>query len=534
MAVSNERNLNITLKNEEKDNDEVVISLSAILKKLKKYFTLWLVIACFLFVASFGYAAITTHVKKPSLSALVSFSYSGIEKGKDPAGRKFDINSIKNPNVIEMALTDLGLPLDHVEDIRAGIKFKGIIPKDAIDRITVYKSVYETANSGNLQAAEEMLDVTYYPTQYEAVFDYNNTELTSTEALDVFNKILECYQQYFYETYGYNESLGSAVKAIDYTEYDYPEALDVLNDSLSTLKKYVRSLDSEDATRFRSSVTGYTFDDIYQAIKTLQSIDVDRISSYISLNKVTKDKSEAIAYCDYRLKALAREKTELEERIRVYDESIKQYEKDQVVIIGNQDVNVDSTITQASAQYDKMINQKNNAATDLAETKRSIAYYTERKADLSSDATATPAQKEEVNNRLSKLNEKVNELVEIVSETSDDYYQNVTFKNAYNILVPATDTVVGRVGRIVKNALFPLIAMEGLAIMVYFAVAFIQAIVEETRKKRGLVPAVADSSAAEAEDADLEDVIDEIVEASEENTDTKKEEKNESKNKKKK
>ena len=532
MAVSNERNLNITLKNEEKDQDEVVISISAILKKLKKYFTIWLVAAVFLFVASFGFATLTTHVKKPELTALVSFSYSGIEKGKDPAGRKFDINSIKNPNVIERALTDLDLSLEHVEDIRRGIKFKGIIPKDAMDRITVYKSVYETASSGNLQAAEEMLDVTYYPTQYEVYFDYNETELSSSQALDVFNTMLEEYQNYFYETYGYNESLGSAVKAIDYTEYDYPEALDVLSNSLSTLKKYVRTLDSEDATRFRSSETGYTFDDIYQAIKTLQSVDVDRISSYIALNNVTKDKGEAIAYCEYRLKALAREKTQLEEQVKVFDDSIKQYEKDQVVIIGNQDVNVDSTITQASAQYDKMINQKNNAATDLADTKRSITYYSERKDALNGNKTATDAQKAEVDSRLSKLNDKVNELVDIVSKTADDYYQNVTFKNAYNILVPASDSVVGRLGRIIDNAKLLLILLEGLAVMIYFAVAFIEAIVGETRKRKGLVEGTSGSEDdTDEESDDLAEAIEEIADEIEEEADVKK---TDNKNKKKK
>ena len=179
-----------------------------------------------------------------------------------------------------------------------------------------------------------------------------------------------------------------------------------------------------------------------------------------------------------------------------------------------------------------MINQKNNAATDLADTKRSITYYSERKDALNGNKTATDAQKAEVDSRLSKLNDKVNELVDIVSKTADDYYQNVTFKNAYNILVPASDSVVGRLGRIIDNAKLPLILLEGLAVMIYFAVAFIEAIVGETRKRKGLVEGTSGSEDdTDEESVDLAEAIEEIADEIEEEADVKK---TDNKNKKKK
>lgn len=498
--ASNERNLNITLRNQEDDKDEVVISFSAFLRKLKKYVFTWVIAAVIFFVAAFGYAALTTHVKKPSLRALIGFSYSGIEKGLDPNGRKFDIYSVSNPNVIEAALTNLNMDLKYVEDIRQGISFYGIIPKDAADRITVYDSVYQNANSNSLQAAEKMLETTYYSTQFNAYFDYNNTELSSAEALNVFNEILNVYQQYFYETYGYNESIGSAVTAIDYKDYDYPEALDIFRNSLSSLRKYVSHINSEDTTRFRSAETGYTFEDLIQSIRTIESVDLDRLSSYITVNNVTKNKQEALNYCEYRLKALERQKTEIEEEIKVYDDSIAKYTKDQVVIFGNSDVNVDTTVTQASAQYDKMINQKNNAAADLAETKQNIAYYEDRRDALKMNVTANDKQKEEVEAKLDSLNSKVNTLVDVTAKTADDYFENVTFKNAYNVLVPASDTASDKIGRIIENVKLPLVALEALGLMLFFGIALIESIVSESRKKRAL--ASGDSSYDDDDDDD--------------------------------
>ena len=84
MDNSNEKNLNITINNKAADNDEVVISLVTIFKKLKKYFVLWLIIAVVVFVMTFGYATLTTQINKPKLNALISFSYSGIEKATTP------------------------------------------------------------------------------------------------------------------------------------------------------------------------------------------------------------------------------------------------------------------------------------------------------------------------------------------------------------------------------------------------------------------------------------------------------------------
>lgn len=527
---TNDRNLNITINNPKENEEEVVISLFTIISKIRKYFATWLVSAIVIGALAVGYAVLTTHIKKAPLEALVSFSYSGIEKGKDPNGRKFDINTIKNPAVIEKALDSLGMDLTELENIRSGIYEKGMIPHDAIDRITTYKSVYENANSGNLAAAQEMLDTTYFPTQFIISFDYNNTEFSTTEAVDVFNEILEQYQNWFYEEYGYNESVGAAVKAIDYADYDYAEALDVLDNSLSTLRKYVKTLANEDNTRFRSAVTGFTFDDLSQAISTLRGVDVDQIYSIISINNVTKDKDQALATYEYRIKALERQQTQYEEQLASVMDSIEQYEKDQVMIINNSDVDIDQTITQASEQYDRMFRSKLSLTDDLSETKQRIKYYTERMEALQKRTSSSEADVAKVEEMLVALNEKTNELIESVSLTADDYYKNVTFKNAYNVLVPASNTAADRVGRIVGNAKLPLVALEGLALMFFFALSVIEAIKSDSAKRKGV--AVAEAAEDAEDEEETEETAEEVVETAAKEVRKKAEEKSADKKKK--
>ncbi len=512
---SNDRNINITINNPKEKEEEIVVSLVTIFSKIKKYFGVWVVSAIVIGMLAFGYAILTTHVKKAKLTALISFSYAGIEKGKDPNGRKFDINNVKNPAVIEKALDNLGLDLIELDNIRQGISFKDIIPQDILDRITAFKSVYENANSGNLAAAQAMLETTYYPTQFQVFFDYNNTEFTTAEAVDVFNEVLEQYQNWFYEEYGYNESIGSAVKALNYEDYDYAQSLDILDDSLLSLRKYVKTLSNEDTTRFRSSVTGYTFDDLYQAINTLRGVDLDQISSIISINNVTKDKDQALAYYEYRIKALERQQSQYEEQLASVMDSIGSYEKDQVMIINNSDVDIDQTITQASEQYDRMFRSKLTLTDDLAETKQRINYYKERMEALQKRTNSSEADKSKVEEKLAALDTKTNELIESVSLTADDYYKNVTFKNAYNILVPASNTTADRVGRIVSNAKLPLVALEGLALMFFFALAVIEAIKSDSAKKKAALAAEAAEEAEEDEydTSDSKITLDEVIEA---------------------
>lgn len=476
MSRKDERNLNITLKNQDDDKNDIIVSLSTIFRKLKKYVLIWIVTAVIAFVAVFGGTTINTIHRKPTLNALVSFTYNGIEKGHDPNGRDFNKEMIKNPIVIEKALTRLGLPLDELDNIRHGITINGIIPADTMDKILTYKNVYENANSNNLQAAQAMLDVPIFPTEYTITFDYSETSFSRNTAVEVINTILEEFKSYFFDIYGYNETLGSSVTALDIDSYDYTEAIEVLKSSLDTLGKYVKQLSKDDITRFRSSVTGYTFDDLYEAISTVKSIDLDKIASYINVNNLTKDKNASIAYYEYRINELTRRQTSLEEQLKSVMESIDAYEKDQIIIFGNGTDSTNTQSTQKSQQYDDMIDQKLTITSDLAQTKQSINYYKERRNALKGSSSNSEDKVAQVDKQLEDVNEKISNLIDDVKLTADDYYENVTFQNAYNILVPASNTLSSTLSVVMNNVKVPFILVEGIVFAIYFMVAFVEAV----------------------------------------------------------
>jgi len=517
MAKKSERNLNVTIQNQADSNDEIVVSVGGILRKLKKYFLPWVIVSVMIAVMVTGVATFKTLRDKPPLTALISFNYSGIENGKDPAGRNFDINIVKNSQVIADALHKEDIDLEKASDIQQNITFEGVIPQDAMDRITVYKSVYETANSGNLSAAQAMLDVTFYPTQYKVYFDYDECNMTKKEAVQVFNDILEGFNDYFYDLYGYNKTLGTSVSTIDYKSYDYSEAVDLFRSNLKILSKYVKGLAANDNTQFRSNKTGLTFNDLAQSISTVSNLDLDKISSYIDINNITKDKEATSAYYQYRIDSLNREKDALTERLATLTDTIAGYQKDNILIMATEN-GANSELTTNSGEYDKLIERKDSVASELAETKQSIKYYEQRKEGLDKATTSTPAMMEKVEADFEVLNTRLQKLIEDTQITAEEYYEIVEFAHAYNILVPPVNSQVDIVKSIVGHAKLRLVIFEALAFLVYMAMAFVTSIKDENAKPVAV---------AEDDDDDYDDDIDDEDEDIEEETEEEEPEKEE-------
>lgn len=512
MADKKDRSLNVIINSPAEDKDEVVISIATIVKKLKKYFTLWLAAAIIAAFVATAFSAFTSLSSVTPVRALINFTYKGIEKGLDPAGRKFDEQTIKSPVVIEAALTSLEMDLDHLDDVRSGIHIYGLIPDDAYDRIAVYSSVMENAANGNLSAAQAMLDVDYYPTDYSVSFNYSGTGFSRTTAANVLNAVLDAYRDYFYKQYGFNQSLGTSVPATNYTDYDYAEQVDVFANSLKTVKSYLRSLSGDDSTNFRSSVTGFTFNDLLESAKTIESIDLDRISSYITVNNITKDKDQAIAYYNYRIDSLTRTKDQLNERLSALTASIETYEKDSILIFGNGTDGTDTQYAQASDQYDALFRQKTNVETELAETKQSIKFYETRRSALQNNKAGTKANIEKVEAQLEDLNNKVTNLVLLTEQTADEYYENVEFANAYNILVPASNSVRSGASSIVNHAKKNIIIFEALILFIYLIVAFVTALKADFEKRRETVAA---GNAGDDDDDDDDNVSEELADEKE-------------------
>lgn len=479
--MSEEKNISLILKQPEDESETVTISFGSIFRQMKRYLLVWIVLAAVLAMLTTSFVFLFSgRIVTSSITALVSFNYSGIESGKAPDGSTFDVNKIKSPNVIENALDDVGESSSLSENIRSNISIKGIIPDDALDKISLYQSVYSQGGSAALDAVNSLLAIGYYPSYYVINFDYAAAGITIDDGKKILDRILENYQDYFFRTYGYNETLGSSVVAVDYKDYDYPEAVDVFDSTLDSLKQYVQKLSNDDTTNFRSNETGYTFSDLLTTIDTVKSADLDALSSYITINNITNDKEMLLTYYQYRIEEMERERKVSQSELDSVTNSINEYEKDTLLVFGNGNgaENGETTYQQASEKYDELINQKIEIQDSVSRCSQRIEYYKDRISAMNENSGTVKVDSEEVEKELSSLYDKIKDLIDVTNKTADEYYETVTFANAYNILVPAT----GNAPQVTAGGLaMPILIIEAVLFVVYLGVSFIRAIVLDNR-----------------------------------------------------
>lgn len=460
------------MQEKKKDNNSAwnMLTLKTYLGKLRKFFKIWLIATIIIAVLNVG-INLGLNLFNGTVQTTVNFSFDGIESGIDPNGNKFDVNDIKSKEIVQESIDELGLGL-NAEDIINYISIDGIVPEDVIERITHYNSILSSGSSDStIDTYRNIQDTSYYPTQYKISLECHEVGLGQKDSAALLNKITEKYYTEFYNKYGYNESLGAAVKSIDYKDYDYVDAIEVFNASLGSLKNYINELASSDQTRFRAE-NGYTFADISASIDTIRNEDLDWISSYIFLNNVTKDKKTLIENYKFRIEELKREKTIAEETIDSVTESIEVYEKNAILIFNNATEGVNAEIYESSDTYDSLISKKLSAQSSYSSCEEKIKLYESRIKSLES-GNSDQSDIEAVELQLDNVSAKIDTLLETASETSKEYYEENYLNNAYTVLEPASSSVISIVVSSVKDSMRNIMVFELFLTALYFTVSAI-------------------------------------------------------------
>ena len=373
------------------------------------------------------------------VTAVVNFSYDGIESGRDPVGNRFDEQEIKSESQIRAAAQAIARALsdEDVQTVRDALEVHGVVPVSIFESIIEYESIY---GEDEIEKETNIRDSAYFPSQYTITFHYAQAGFSESQGTLFLGELLSSYEQYFYDRFGYNPSLEQSISSLDYEEYDYINAVDVLTNRLSSLRAYVASLSSQDNTRFVSEQTGYSFPDLVDAIDTIQNEDISWITSYIVTNNMTKEHDDLVNYYRFKIKDAEREIAQRESRLYTLIDQIAGYVKTNAIFLGlvdNSAPQEDGSVSnyefsQKSAMYDSMIREKVSCETAISETQEQIALY-ERRIErlLSGPATGDPEVVEEGLNRIAS---KVAQFLADTRQTSDEFFKTVWLKRAFQVL----------------------------------------------------------------------------------------------------
>ena len=468
------KKLDVTIQTPGNDMEDGV-TLAEIFSALKKggvKLLAWLLIG--VLVGGLGGSAYVLITRNRAVSSMIAFGYDGVEKGLDPAGAVLDVNKLKSPQIIEPALREMGIEGLDAEQVRQEMTIEGIVPQDVIDRLTVITTIATNANAvGNL---EKVLDVDYYPTQFKINLGTQKLALNTAQACQLLDAILSSYRAYFFDTYANTSVIGTALGGVDYEEYDYTEALDILTSQLQTIRSYVLSLNNRERGKdFRSTLTGYSFQDILSSLDIIRSADVMLLDALVYSYNLTRDKPLLLTYLDYQKEELGRQVDVALRTQETINEKLSGYEKDTVLVMGTGESTGPVTpgnlsMTLASTEYDNLIEQSIDAAQNVAELNARIAKIDSRIEKINTDVVVPAGEYarrcEEADEKLRLIKEKLVRWADTVSKTAEEFYDTEAFNDAYKVLLPAQ-----KEGGLLKSILLyggvAAVGLAGLILMIY-------------------------------------------------------------------
>ena len=141
-------------------------------------------------------------------------------------------------------------------------------------------------------------------------------------------------------------------------------------------------------------------------------------------------------------------------------------------------------MTQASEAYDNMFAQKTEKQEAMSTYEKSIKYYTMRIDALNlAVEPGSEAQMKSVEENLDSLYNKITVLLEKVNATANEYYENVAFANAVNIVVPSSSTSVGRLHVAVLSSVKIIVIAEAALLLLYIMVVIIASLAKKPAAK---------------------------------------------------
>lgn len=466
--MSDSKNIEITLRSQEEERNIDFSAIGRRVRALKGFIAKLLVGAL---VVGLVAGAVKNVVGSSSkVQTVVTFGFDGIEEGLDPNGAVFDISKMASPAVVQPALDSLEMADKVTADtVRQAMSFEGVIPQDALDRISIIQTVSEKVP----QALEELLDVSYHPIEYRVTLDLKKAGVDAKTGVEILDAINSAYRDWFLETYSHQEALGSSVGVVDYSSYDYSEAADLLKVQLDTASRYVQALQAK-APDFRSTNTNLTFADLRSNLDAISSVDMSKLYSLIIVNRLTKDAASLQAYYSYQIRTTTNSLNEAQEQLQAVEAAIAGYEKSTAVIYG--EGMTPTTMTSDSAAYDDLFSKQVSASNNVARLRVRLNELQQNYDALTNpeaQVATTPNAKATVEELLVSVPEKLYQCMTQINDTAMEYYETVAYRNAFRVDIPAQKTGgVGLMG-MAKDCITFAVLLEVLACMVIVGVVVV-------------------------------------------------------------
>ncbi len=299
-------------------------------------------------------------------SATLVFTFDGAADGIAPNGVAFDMRDITLDEVLSQGLTNASMA-DRLtpEQVRSNLVVSGVYPEDMADQVMHYESLL------NFTASREMTIGDYHPTTFTvALYDGFDAPLSQGELSSLLKGVMDAYCAYFAQAYAYGLDVNNtAFFTLD--EYDYPQQLQIIEGSLSTMVKYANEL-YEKEPAFR--LNGVGFNDISVRANALIDSTISRLNAELTINALTRNPARLLSQYQFEIETLNNQLDKQNQELQKLDQLIDSYEKNEVIYLSTADslTKIDGN---SSETYDALMARRKAVADGITKINYQIATY---------------------------------------------------------------------------------------------------------------------------------------------------------------
>lgn len=243
----------------------------------------WWLIAVFSIISGIVFYLAVSSNQTYKAQTLIEFTNPEAKDGLYPTGDSIDVQEIKSSAVIWNALESINRN-DSVDSVRKRTSISAVISDEDSAR-----QAAQWAKGNSYQ---------FFPTKY--IVSYESAKHKSaSNAQEVVEAIVDSFLNTYSTKYMSVSQVPNSVESLQNLNYDYIEWAEIIDSFIQSDRDYLNSI-IETGTSFRSSASGYSFQDLYNEYNLIYTIYLPSLYSLILKNHVTSNPDLLISRYQYR------------------------------------------------------------------------------------------------------------------------------------------------------------------------------------------------------------------------------------------
>lgn len=371
-------------------------------------------------------------IQTSSAKVIIKYNDEAVSKGEFPDGEAFDQYQISSPEVLQNVINTLGLS-DSVEALRRRIDVSPII-SSSVQELKAAK-------------AKEGEEYEYNPDTFIITYSGKGDQ-PAYKVRELLETIVFKYVDYYSESYHAFAAINNALADENLEDYDYIEVTEIMENNIKEIISGLEKYKAADAN-FRSTGTGYSFQDLIYEYDYLQKSNIPTLYAEIYEGKISKNSPRLVElYRQRENEALLKQKNFLDtaEMTKTKMDSFSEANKelpnaynyknnnqnndDLAILDGVYDDGKQRSVSKTT--YDTLIENYTNQLISANDAYLEAMHY-KKIADIFETGLETNVDtgklQESIEEEIQKTVKKMKTLSESLSATVDDYNDYSTQKH---------------------------------------------------------------------------------------------------------